>query len=153
MAMRDRESGPGCLVLVDSEGPVETASSCWTHLERQIAGAWIRPAGVAEEQGHLMVQCMESWLLADRQALGRFFGNGFRDKALPGNPNVEEVPKQDLFAGLAAASKKSKTGAYRKGAHSFQLLASLDVEDVIGASRWARRFFDTMKAWPHLAAR
>lgn len=152
MAMRDREGGAGCLVLVDSEGPVNAASS-WTHLERQVAGAWARPAGVAEEQGHLMVQCMESWLLADRQALAKFFGQGFGDKALPGNPNIEEVSKRDLFAGLAAASKRSKNGAYRKGAHSFQLLASLDVAKVTEASRWARRFFDTMKTWPHLAVR
>src|SRR6185437_534748 len=78
IAMRDREGGAGCLVLVDSEGPVEVASS-WKHLERQIAGAWTRPAGVTEEQGHLMVQWMESWLRADRQVLARFFGQGFAD--------------------------------------------------------------------------
>lgn len=33
--------------------------------------------GVADEQIHLMVPTMEAWLVADPEALARFYGQGF----------------------------------------------------------------------------
>ena len=38
-----------------------------------------------------MTQCMETWLLAYRQALRKFFGQGFADNALPATESVLET--------------------------------------------------------------
>ena len=47
-----------------------------------------------------MVQIMESWFLADIDALRRFYDGGFRESALEGNPRVEEIPKTDVLRRL-----------------------------------------------------
>ncbi len=44
-----------------------------------------------------MVQAMEAWFLADREALANFYDGGFLANSLPGSPtNVEAVLKDDL---------------------------------------------------------
>ena len=47
-----------------------------------------------------MVQVMETWLLADRQALRRYFGPQFADSALPHWPELERVPKDAVLDAL-----------------------------------------------------
>ena len=84
------------MLLVDAEAPV-TSQGPWQHL-RAIDG-WARPPNATDEQCHLMVQVMESWFLADADALSSFYGQGFRKQALPQNPNVEDVSKQDVLLG------------------------------------------------------
>jgi hypothetical protein len=74
-----------------------------------------------------MVECMEAWLLADKQALSEYFGQGFRLKALPRAQNVEKVSKNDVLNGLDQATRGSKTkGSYDKGRDSFQLLGRVN---------------------------
>lgn len=127
-----------CL-LVDSEGPVAGGAFPWTLLGN-------RPPGAVDENAHLMVQCMESWFLADGEALERFFAQGFRRNALPNRTDVENIPKRDVFAALEGATSACiPKGQYRKGAHSFEVLAMLDPEKVAQASPYARRLFDTLK--------
>jgi hypothetical protein len=53
----------------------------------------------------LMVQCLESWFLADKAALEKYYGRQFMNDNLPGNPNIEEIPKQDVVDGLKAATR------------------------------------------------
>ena len=79
------EGGQRALLLVDSEDPV-TAESAWAHLEAR--DRWVRPDGADEADCHLMAQCMESWFLADRDALASFFGADFNARALPGSPSA-----------------------------------------------------------------
>jgi len=90
-----------------------------------------------------MVQVMEAWFLADREALRDFCGNGFQESALPAaTAPIEAVGKPDLYAKLQKATADTKTkGAYGKGSHSFKVLATLDPELVRKASPWAERFF------------
>lgn len=93
-----------------------------------------------------MVQCMEAWFLADEDALERFFGDGFKAKALPKHEDIEKVYKKDLFAKLQSATRGTKSkGPYDKGAHGFKILASLDPNKVIAASKHAKRLFDTLQ--------
>ena len=74
-----------------------------------------------------MVQCMEAWFLADRQAMAKFFESGFRDSALSRNPEIEAIPKDDLLDSLAAATRGCPRGKrYTKGKRSFELLCRLD---------------------------
>ena len=137
-------NGQVVLLLVDSETPVGSTSP-WTHLLDREEDAWQRPSDASDEQCHLMVQCMEAWFLADRDNLQAFFGQGFHENALPGNPNIEGISKQDVLASLQRATYNCKTkAAYDKGEHSFKVLARIDPAKVSQASPWARRFFDTL---------
>ena len=137
-------NGQIVLLLVDSESPVSSMSP-WEHLLRREEDAWKRPSGASDEQCHLMVQCMEAWFLADRDSLRAFFGPGMIESALPGNPNVESISKQDVLTSLEKATLNCKVkAAYGKGEHSFKVLARIDPAKVSQASPWARRFFDTL---------
>lgn len=126
------------VLLVDSEAPVQPNPSVWAHLKQR--DGWDPPAGATEDNTHLMVQCMEAWLLADPDALAEYFGQGFQPSALPKNPHVESIAKQDLYRGLQTATRQTKTkGEYSKGAHSFAVLALVDANKVRRASPHAER--------------
>ena len=73
-----------------------------------------------------MVQAMEAWFVADKSALGRFYGQGFNEAALPKNPDVEEISKDDLNGSLNKATKNTKAGEYHKTKHAFKILALLE---------------------------
>lgn len=133
------------VLLVDSEAPVAHGDP-WQHVAQRPGDKWVKPAGATEDQLHLMVQCMEAWFLADRQALGRFFGQGFNENALPAaTRTAEDVDKVELYHKLEQATRTTKTkGTYQKGQHAFKLLAKLDPNLVRKSSRWAERFFATL---------
>ena len=130
------------VLLVDSEGPVADGGRPWVHLREQ--DRWNRPDGAAEENAHLMVQCMESWFLADMDALAAFFGDGFNRGALPRRPDIENVSKRDVDYGLKRATHPSGKGEYHKGRHSFEILATVDPGRVVDASPHAKRLIDTL---------
>ena len=134
---KNHDEGGTAMLLVDAEGPV-TAQNPWAHL--LASDGWARPASATNDQCHLMVQIMESWFLADVGVLESFYGHGFRRQALPGNPNIEQVPKQDVLSGLAQAISGTTKGSYRKGSESFEILAELDPLKVRNASTHADRF-------------
>ena len=138
--------GHPAVLLVDSEGPVAGASP-WEHLRRRPGDGWSRPAGAADADCHLMVQCMENWFLADRNAVAAYFGPEFRAGRLPAPQRlVDDVPKDRAFQTLVAASKDcSPKGAYDKGRHSFALLGKIDPRKVTAASPWAERFVAELK--------
>jgi hypothetical protein len=140
--------GPGefvCL-LVDSEDPVVDGTSPWAFLNARPADRWEMPAAASDDNAHLMVQCMEAWFLADPGAIERFFGPGFHRNALPARTDVESIPRNDVFAALGRATYAcAPKGQYRKGWHSFDLLASLDSEKVERASPYAARLFETLR--------
>jgi hypothetical protein len=130
------------VLLVDSERPV-AGDSPWMHLAARPGDGWTRPAGAADDQCHLMVEAMEAWLLADRDAVAKVFGKGFRPAALPDRIDVEQIPKSELLRVLEHATRDC-AGPYRKGARSFQVLAGVDPVLVQNASHWAKRFFTTI---------
>ena len=82
------QNGEDALLLVDSEAPVLARAQPgnaaqreererwqpWLHLRERKGDGWEMPAGSSDLQCHLMVQCMEAWLLADRGVLKTFFG-------------------------------------------------------------------------------
>jgi hypothetical protein len=88
-----------------------------------------------------MVQAMEAWFLADREALDAFYDGGFLAKSLPGSPtNIEAVLKDDLEPKLKHASKPTQKGEYHKMKHGFALLALIDPVKVDNASPHAASF-------------
>ncbi len=96
----------------------------------------------------LMVQAMEAWLLADREALAAFYGQGFLANSLPGSPgNIEAVRKDDLEPSLKNATRQTKTkGEYHKVRHGFTLLATIDPLKVESGSAHAKRFNDFLRS-------
>lgn len=130
------------VLLVDSEEEV-AEDQPWKHLK--VRDNWQRPELAEDDQAHLMVQCMESWFLADRECLAKYFGGGFTEKPLPGKRNVEEVAKAKVFAALKMSTRQSKTkGEYGKGKHSFEILGELDPEKVRAASKHADNLLVTL---------
>ena len=144
-ALRTAREDEFVLLLVDSEEPVAAGSNPWTHLGNRAADRLNKPREAGDDSAQLMVQCMEAWFLADQDSLAGFFGAGFNRRALPARPDVENVPKRDVLAGLKTATRHcSGKGAYHKGRHSFAILAALDPGKVTAASRHARRLVDTL---------
>ncbi len=130
------------VLLVDAEGPVKVDSS-WRHLQER--DGWQRPTGATDEQCHLMVQVMESWFLADREAIARFYGPDFRPGSIPQWPDIERVPKRDVYKKLSESTRGVTRGGYQKGRHSFKILEGLDPNKVADASPHAKRFIDSLK--------
>jgi len=71
------------ILLVDAESAVQGYP--WKHLQQ--TDGW-RICG-SDKCCHLMVQVMEAWLIADKDALKNFYGQKFRKKAIPSRENVE----------------------------------------------------------------
>ena len=140
----DVETGHGDFVvlLVDSEGPLH-GTSVWEHL--RATDGWTRPDHCPEDHAHLMVQCMEAWLVADREALATFYGPEFSPGAIPKRTDVEDMPVSDLLGGLGKATRRCRKGPYSKGKHSFEVLAKLDSQKVMAAAPYARRLIETLR--------
>ncbi len=127
------------ILLLDSDGPDAGRLStefCRTHsLDIELASSvfW-------------MVEVMESWFLADVRSLRLYYGQGFRDGALPGNANVEQVPKSRLLEALKTATRDSARGSYHKTKHAPALLGRLDPGLVREAAPNCLRLFHAVEA-------
>jgi len=129
------------ILLVDSEAPV-VKQSPWEHLKSR--DNWDSP-GVDDTHCYLMVQAMEAWLIADIDSLKRFYGQGFKENAIPKNRNVEKIEKHLLEPSLKAATRDTKSkGEYQKIQHASKLLEMLDVGKVRKASSECDRIFTTL---------
>jgi hypothetical protein len=126
------------ILLVDSEEPVIAGQTPREHLRNR--DGWTEP--LTEGHVHLMVQCMESWFLADRSALKTYYGAQFRPNRLPANERIEAIPKRDVMRGLAGATKDTGKGQYHKTRHGFAILESIDPAMVRSHSGHAKEFLD-----------
>lgn len=132
------------ILLVDGEAPV-TEADPWEHVRRRPGDAWQRPGGASSDQLHLMVQAMEAWFHADKQKVQEFYGQGFRLAALSQRPDIDNIPKSDLFDGLKMATTACPTkGEYSKGGHSFAILALIDPAKVRASSPHAGRLLNVV---------
>lgn len=145
------DNGENALLLVDSEDLVTKDFNtgkpvpAWQHLAGRRDDKLARPEGASEDQAHLMVPTMEGWMLADRTRLaayyrGKFNQGEFKDTALPGRTDVEQLTKEDINRALGNATRPNKSkGLYHKGNHSFEILEMLDPEEVARHSYHFRR--------------
>ena len=118
------------LLLVDSED--EFPSNAKPIGKERIAfltkrDGWWFPEEDAE-QVHLMVRCMETWIIADAKALADFYGAKFDESQLPRRTNLEDEPKVDIQSKLRLATRNSSKGEYRKLAHASKLLSQLNAD-------------------------
>lgn len=86
--------------------------------------------GVPPERIHLMVQCMEAWIVSDPDALEGFYKQEFRRARLPARNNLEDEPKIDVYAKLGAATANTQKGQYAKIRHASKILLLIDPEKV-----------------------
>ena len=142
IALSRKKDNDFIVLLVDSEDPVAAGTGAWSHLKSR--DDWTRPNGATDDNAHLMVQCMESWFLADRSTLLQYFGDGFRENSLPSRTDVENIPKKDVLRSLNAATRQSKKGKYDKGRHAFAILGRLNPERVTAGSPSAKRLETTL---------
>lgn len=142
-AYKDFKIALGChknalvFLLVDAEGPVKDGIGPWAHLK-------LDSLGLTDSHCHLMAQVMEAWLIADKEALADFYQRNFNENALPQNPQVEDIPKNDLFEGLRRATEKTQKDCYHKTRHAPEILKRLDVTKVRQAAPHCDRLFKTL---------
>lgn len=142
-AVRAGKGGEVPLLLVDAEDAVLAGHSVWQHLKTR--DGWEQPLGAAADQAFLMVRVMETWFIADRGLLGRYFDAQFRPQHVPQWPSLEEVDKAAVFAALDRATAGCRK-PYRKGKVSFELLGQLDPALVQGACPRAKALLDRLRA-------
>jgi hypothetical protein len=131
------DAGDLCVLLVDSEGPVG-ANTPLAYLSGRDKREFPQ---LREHQVFLMVQAMEAWFLADREALAEFYDGRFLAKSLRGSAtDVESIRKDDLEPCLKHASRPTQKGEYHKTKHGFALLASIDPSKVEAGSPHAASF-------------
>jgi Domain of unknown function (DUF4276) len=129
------------LLLVDSERSV--SAEPWQHLRN--CDHWEKPSGATEDHCHLMVQTVESWLVADPEALAIFYGQGFRRNALPARADVEAVPKAEVKKALDHATSPTQKGKYHKITHCSKLLAQIDKGKVRRRAKHCDRLLTTLE--------
>ena len=137
-----RDTDEIVVLLVDAERPVR--EGVWAHLGA-VPDGWQKPHTATEEQAHLMVQSMEAWFIADKEALAKYYGRGFRVKSLPSRQDIEAIPKAYLVPALKRASKDTTKGEYHKTTHGYTLLAFIAPAKVRQRSPHAERFFRTLE--------
>lgn len=139
-----REGRPGSILalLVDSDAPVTTRTPA-KHLQAKLDSAMVPPT--ARENVFLMVQCMEAWLVTDVDALEKCFGKKLKGSALPANPNIEAVSKNDVLDALAAAVKPTPGAPYHKIQHGAKILAELQPDLVGQRSGHARKLHSFLR--------
>ena len=127
------------ILLVDSENPVEKAP--WVHLKTH--DSWDLKKS-HDEHCHLMVQCMEAWIITDVDVLKDFYGGGFNESILPDNPKVEEISKSDVETSLKKATRNTQKGEYHKINHGPKILGLINVNRVRTVAPHCDRLFTTL---------
>lgn len=116
--------------------------------EQALDGTGLRQQQVAEfpaDRIFWMVELMESWFLADREAVERYYNDArFQESSLPPNPQVEKIPKKDVLDGLKEATRSTQKGRYNKTRHAPGILKTINRDKVTGSVPQCRRLFDLL---------
>lgn len=142
-AVRTKKPDELPLLLVDSEDLVSEGAAEWAHLTAR--DGWVRPPNVGDDDAFLMICCMETWFLADREALKRYFHDCWRDNALPQWPDLEAVSKEMVFEKLSLATAGCGKQSYAKGKRSFEILKVIDPATVEEKCPGAKRLLDRLR--------
>lgn len=132
-------------LLVDAEDPVAAATPAGRAAHLAARDGW-NTRWVTAEHVHLMTQCMESWLVADADALERFYGQRFNRNALPRRQDLDQELKQTVYQALESASRQTSKGAYGKIKHASQLLACVRPHTIAARCTSFRHFTEWLDA-------
>jgi hypothetical protein len=129
------------ILLVDSEDPITLGP--WEHLK--VRDDWDRPVGAEDDQAQMMVTCMETWIMADHEALRKVFGSCLREGTLFPLNGLEKRLRQELLKTLESATNDcGKNRGYDKGGRSFQILAILNPKLLEENLLYFHRFRETL---------
>lgn len=109
-------------MLIDSEDTLTDLDATWSHLK--LRDGWDKPSGSENDQVLFMTTCMETWIVADREALANHYGSDLQISALPPLVNLESRSRREIQDDLIQATRNSSK-AYKKGKRSFILLEKL----------------------------
>jgi hypothetical protein len=132
--------------IQDFRDALKTHADAWNVLlldHEDAAEAEIRKKhleGCDQDSVFWMVEIMESWFLADVDALKALHKGRFNQSALGWNPKVEEIPKADVMERL----KRVSGGEYHKVKHGTKLLELIDPAKVRKAARNCDRMFSVI---------
>lgn len=103
-----------CVLLADAEMAVPEDARVWDIVRQREGNKWQRPSWATDRHLYLMVHFVETWLLADQDALRQFFKQGFKPSVLP-TTNLEARSKEEVEKVLKKATQDSQKGPYRHG--------------------------------------
>ncbi len=130
------------LLLVDSDEAVAEDETACDFLQKKYRKWKLKT--IKDEQCHLMVQIMESWFLADIDALKSFYGKEFKENAIPKIKNVEAIAKDKVEKSLATATAKTQKAEYHKIEHGAKILELVNPQKVRQAAPHCERLFETI---------
>ncbi len=113
-------------MLIDSEDPLKDLDA-WDHLK--IRDGWDKPFGSEDDQVLFMTTCMETWIVADRDALTKHYGSKLQKSALPPLVDLESRLRHDIQNNLFHATRDC-SNAYKKGKRSFDVLEKLSPDEL-----------------------
>ncbi|MDQ6707429.1 MAG: DUF4276 family protein [Acidobacteriota bacterium] len=128
------------LLLVDAESAVGLPPR--RHLSS--VDGWALDT-VDEDSIHLMIQVMETWIVADPQALRDYYKQGFVD-CLPPSQDLETVDKSRIEALLKRATTQTQKGEYQKIRHAADLLGRIDEAVVRRRCPSCNRLFTSLQS-------
>ncbi len=137
------------ILLVDSEDPVDPqnelsdgSAAVWNHLQSR--DGWRRPHGTDDDRAQMMVTCMETWIMSDREALRKVFGARLQINALLPVDDLENRSRSDVQLALENATRNcGPNKTYRKGRRSFQVLAQLSPGTLMSLPHF-KRFMEAL---------
>ena len=122
IALRARSDACIVMMLIDSEDPMSDIERTWAHLKDR--DNWDKPDGAEDEHVLMMTTCMETWIVADRDALREFYQRNLNEKQLPRLVDLEDKGRHAVQEALERATSTC-SNKYEKGKRSFQVLAVL----------------------------
>ncbi|MDE0285013.1 MAG: DUF4276 family protein [Gammaproteobacteria bacterium] len=127
------------ILLVDAEDPVKT--SVREHLKSR--DRWELDF-TTDDDVHLMIQTMETWIVADIAALADYYGQNFQQSALPSTSALEAISKREITRALKLATKATLKREYHKIRHASDLLKRIDSSKVRQRCQSCERLFNTV---------
>ncbi len=134
------------ILLVDSEEPVTSSASPWTHLLNRQADRWHRQPNTGDAQCQMIVVCMESWFLVDPAGLKRHFGGNLDITKLPAADHAETRQKEAIADALRQAVLPTPAREYKKIRDGAALLKCINPDEVRKHCKWCQRLFTDLEA-------
>ncbi|HJH28635.1 MAG TPA: DUF4276 family protein [Methanosarcinaceae archaeon] len=122
-------------MLIDSEDPLTDLEATWEHLKER--DKWDKPLGSENDQVLFMTTCMETWIVADRDALAEHYGSKLQTNALPPLTDLESRSRHEIQNDLSHATRDC-SNSYRKGKRSFDVLEKLSPDELERLPSFAR---------------
>ena len=104
IAQANASDGEYIAMLIDSEEPLANIDQTWAHLIKR--DGWKQAPRADDDQVLLMTTCMETWIVADRQALRDHYGPTLQEANLPDQNNLESRARDAIYNAPGSGDQK-----------------------------------------------